>query len=110
MGSRHHLTGGHSAMPEVRFRPKADIRGSSDFRHWLSYPVHECPPQPFDRPEAIPAQPPFAQNDLRSVNTDAEHKGGRRAHPAELAEPVAEENESENERLQDVVGERHAPN
>src|SRR3954470_18539260 len=75
----------------------------------LGRPVHQRPPQPLDGPEAVSAQPPLAEDKLRRVERHAERAGRRRPDPAELAQPIAEEDEAQDERLQDVVRERHAP-
>src|SRR6185436_20469554 len=64
--------------------------------------VHQRPPQPLERAEAIPAQPPHAEDELRRVERHAEGERGCRAHPAKLPQSVAEKDEAENHRLQHV--------
>ena len=63
--------------------------------HGLRLPVHEATPQPFERPEAVAAQPRGAQPALQGENGDAEHERRERAEPSEITESVAEEDESE---------------
>src|SRR6266700_1758750 len=79
------------------------------YSHWLTLPIRQRSPQPFDRAELESPQPPHTQGDLDEKDGNGEEQAKRRSDLAEEGEAVAIEDRGADERLQQIVAERRAP-
>src|SRR6266700_5464324 len=77
--------------------------------HGLTLPVRQRSPQPFYRTKLESPQPPHTRRDLDEEDRDGEEQAKRRSDLAEEREAVAIEDCGADERLQQIVAERGAP-
>src|SRR5438552_14431932 len=77
--------------------------------HGLTLPIRQRSPQPFNRAELEPPEPPHTQGDLDEKDGNGEEQAERRSDLAEEGETVAVEDRGADERLQQIVAERRAP-
>src|SRR5437879_3096272 len=77
--------------------------------HGLTLPIRQRSPQPFYRAKLESPQPPHTQGDLDEEDGDGEEQAERRSDLAEEGEAVAVEDRGADERLQQIVAERRAP-
>src|SRR6266571_1828194 len=79
------------------------------YSHWLTLPIRQRSPQPFYRAKLESPQPPHTRRDLDEEDRDGEEQAKRRSDLAEEREAVAIEDCGADERLQQIVAERRAP-
>src|SRR5712691_8045779 len=77
--------------------------------HGLALPIRQRSPQPFYRAKLESPQPPHTQGDLDEKDGNGEEQAERRSDLAEEAEAVAAEDRGADERLEQIVAERRAP-
>src|SRR6266540_5568057 len=77
--------------------------------HGLKLPIRQRSPQPFYRAKLESPQPPHTQRNLDEKNGDGEEQAKRRSDLAEKGEAVAIEDHGADERLKQIVADRHAP-
>src|SRR5206468_8186360 len=77
--------------------------------HGLTLRICQRSPQPFYRAKLESPQPPHTQGDLDEKDGQGEEQAKRRSDLAEEGEAVAIEDGGADERLQQIVAERRAP-
>src|SRR5436305_7730051 len=77
--------------------------------HGLTLPIRERFPQPFHRAKLERPKPPHTQRDLDEEDRDREEQAERRTDLAEEGKAVAIKDRGADERLQQIVAERRAP-
>src|SRR5437762_11700747 len=77
--------------------------------HGLPLPIRQRSPQPFDRAKLERPKPPHTQRDLDEEDGDGEEQAERRTDLAEEGKAVAIKDRGADERLQQIVAERRAP-
>src|SRR5436189_5218985 len=82
---------------------------TSVYPHGLTLPIRQRPPQPFHRAKLESPQPPHTQGDLDEKDGNGEEQAKRRSDLAEEGEAVAIEDRGADERLEEIVAERRAP-
>ena len=82
---------------------------SSAYAHLRTLPISQRSPQPFYRAKLESPQPPHAQRNLDEPDDNGEEQAKRGSDLAEKGEAVAIEDHGADERLKQIVAERHAP-
>src|SRR5881628_2551005 len=81
----------------------------SAYSHRLTPPISQRSPQPFYRAKLESPQPPHAQRNLDKTDDNCEEQAKRGSDLAEKGEAVAIEDRGADERLKQIVAQRHAP-
>src|SRR5437867_4459717 len=77
--------------------------------HGLTLPIGQRSPQPFYGAKLESPQPPHTQRHLDEKDGNGEEQTKRRSDLAEQGEAVPIEDRGADERLKQIVAERHAP-
>src|SRR5439155_15829883 len=81
----------------------------SAYSHRLTLPISQRSPQPFYWAKLESPQPPHAQRNLDETDDNCEEQAKRGSDLAEKGEAVTIEDRGADERLKQIVAERHAP-
>src|SRR5438876_272569 len=92
----------------LRRTPVEKSSRPSAYSHRLALPISQRSPQPFYRAELESPQPPHAQRNLDEKDDYCEKQANRGSDLAEQTEAVAIEDRGADERLKQIVAERHA--
>src|ERR1043166_1065786 len=79
------------------------------YSHRLTLPIRQRSPQPFYGAKPESPQPPHTQRNLDEKDRYGEEQPKRGSDLAEEREAIAIEDQGANERLKEIVAQRHAP-
>ena len=78
--------------------------------HWLTLPIRQRSPQPFTRTEQKVFEPGCTIAYLQNPYREHDKIDFVKLHLSEIVEPISEKDEGTDQRVNDVIGERHLAN